>query len=89
MIDLHLVQNIRAKDVPMEPIRKGFGRGLLAAGEKDENVVGACADLTNSTAMNISSNSSSTLTGAIYVPDSILTIRIDQYACVGTRGWCD
>lgn len=53
MTDLHLVQNIRAKDVPQEPIRKGFGRGLLAAGQKDDNVVGACADLTSSTAMNM------------------------------------
>jgi transketolase len=36
-----------------EPIRKGFGRGLLAAGKKDKNVVAACADLTGSTAMDL------------------------------------
>lgn len=36
-----------------EPIRKGFGRGLLAAGKKDENVVAACADLTDSTQMSL------------------------------------
>jgi transketolase len=35
------------------PIRKGFGQGLLLAGEKDENVMGLCADLTESTAMNL------------------------------------
>lgn len=34
-----------------EPIRKGFGRGLLQAGKDDENVVAACADLTGSTQM--------------------------------------
>ncbi len=32
-----------------EPIRKGFGRGLLAAGKMNPNVVAACADLTDST----------------------------------------
>lgn len=32
-------------------IRKGFGEGLLAAGEADEKVVGLCADLTESTQM--------------------------------------
>ncbi len=34
-----------------EPIRKGFGRGLVAAGKKDVHVVAACADLTESTQM--------------------------------------
>lgn len=34
-----------------EPIRKGFGRGLLEAGKRDQNVVAACADLTDSTQM--------------------------------------
>jgi len=48
MSDLHLV-DITAKDLPSEPIRKGFGRGLKKAGEIDVNVVAACADLTDST----------------------------------------
>ena len=34
-----------------EPIRKGFGQGLLEAGEKNPQVVGVCADLTESTYM--------------------------------------
>jgi transketolase len=41
------------KDVEQVPIRKGFGEGLLAAGENDENVVGLCADLTESTQMHL------------------------------------
>ncbi len=41
------------KDVEQVPIRKGFGEGLLAAGEADENVVGLCADLTESTQMHL------------------------------------
>lgn len=36
-----------------EPIRKGFGRGLLEAGKADKNVVAACADLTESTQMHL------------------------------------
>lgn len=53
MSNLHLISNVRAKDLKQEPIRKGFGRGLLAAGKKDDAVVAACADLTSSTAMNL------------------------------------
>lgn len=34
-----------------EPIRAGFGRGLLEAGKRWNNVVAACADLTDSTKM--------------------------------------
>lgn len=41
------------KDVEQAPIRKGFGEGLLAAGEADERVVGLCADLTESTQMHL------------------------------------
>lgn len=36
-----------------EPIRKGFGKGLMQAGKLDINVVAACADLTDSTQMNL------------------------------------
>lgn len=52
MSDLILV-DITAKDLPGEPIRKGFGRGLQKAGELDVNVVAACADLTDSTQMSL------------------------------------
>ncbi|CAN5652136.1 transketolase family protein [soil metagenome] len=36
-----------------EPIRKGFGRGLVQAGKDNQNVVAACADLTESTQMHL------------------------------------
>lgn len=49
MKDLHLV-NI-SNEVKTEPIRAGFGRGLVKAGELDKNVVAACADLTGSVKM--------------------------------------
>jgi len=48
---MHLVSNIGANDIKQEPIRAGFGRGLLAAGKENEKVVGLCADLTESTRM--------------------------------------
>ncbi|MBX4211054.1 transketolase family protein [Candidatus Parcubacteria bacterium] len=37
------------KDVEMIPIRKGYGEGLVIAGDNDKNVVALCADLTEST----------------------------------------
>jgi transketolase len=51
--NLYLVSDILAKDITKEPIRKGFGKGLLEAGKRYENVVAACADLTGSTNMNM------------------------------------
>ena len=36
-----------------EPIRAGFGEGLVAAGEADQAVVALCADLTESTQMHL------------------------------------
>ena len=51
MSKLHLV-DIKG-ELKNEPIRKGFGRGLLEAGKLDKNVVAACADLTDSTQMSL------------------------------------
>ncbi|MEO5635056.1 MAG: transketolase family protein [Candidatus Paceibacterota bacterium] len=39
-------------DVEQVNIRKGFGEGLLKAGEENKNIVALCADLTESTQMN-------------------------------------
>lgn len=38
-------------DVDQEPIRAGFGRGLVEAGKRNNRVVALCADLTDSTKM--------------------------------------
>jgi transketolase len=54
MSDLHLAD--LNGELAHEPIRKGFGRGLLAAGKANENVVAACADLTDSTQMSLFKN---------------------------------
>lgn len=40
-------------DVEQAPIRKGFGDGLLEAGERDHRVVALCADLTESTTVHL------------------------------------
>ena len=40
-----------AADIEQEPIRFGFGRGLVAAGRENPNVVALCADLTASVKM--------------------------------------
>jgi len=49
MEDMHLFKG----ELKQEPIRKGFGTGLLEAGKRWQNVVGACADLTESTQMHL------------------------------------
>lgn len=46
MSNLHLLE---LKDWGSEAIRKGFGRGLVKAGELNDQVVALCADLTDST----------------------------------------
>jgi transketolase len=51
--DMHLVDNYLSGTAAAEPIRKGFGRGLVQAGKDDVDVVAACADLTGSTAMDL------------------------------------
>lgn len=51
MMQPNLNPNIFADDVEQIAIRKGFGEGLVIAGEKDVHVVGLCADLTESTQM--------------------------------------
>ena len=40
-------------DIEKEPIRAGFGQGLLEAGKLDTNVVALCADLTDSVKMDL------------------------------------
>jgi len=51
MNDKFLADDLYAEDIEQEPIRSGFGRGLLAAGHENGNVVALCADLTASVKM--------------------------------------
>lgn len=54
MNNLHLAEF--GDEMAKEPIRKGFGRGLLQAGKNNNQVVAACADLTDSTQMSLFKN---------------------------------
>lgn len=49
--ELKLNPDIFSDDIEKVAIRTGFGEGLLSAADNDENVVGLCADLTDSTKM--------------------------------------
>ena len=51
MLRKDLNQNLFTEKIEEALIRKGFGEGLLIAGEKDNRVVALCADLTDSTQM--------------------------------------
>lgn len=51
MSNYYLIEDILAEDIKQQATRKGFGRGLLAAGQKNADIVAACADLTESTNM--------------------------------------
>ncbi|HLC55632.1 MAG TPA: transketolase family protein [Candidatus Nanoarchaeia archaeon] len=48
----HLNPNLFKKTVEQVPTRNGFGEGLVVAAEKNNNILGLCADLTDSTKMN-------------------------------------
>lgn len=50
-MDLHLTGNVLDEQLPAEPIRSGFGRGLVSAGQHFPEVVALCADLSDSTKM--------------------------------------
>ena len=50
---LKLNPSLFTENVEQVPIRKGFGQGLLLSGEQNKNVVALCADLTESTCMNV------------------------------------
>lgn len=51
MIDKTLNPKLFDEDVEMKPSRDGFGEGLVMAAQNDPNIVGLCADLTESTRM--------------------------------------
>lgn len=53
VINMHLVANIGDDDIKQEANRKGFGRGLLEAGKRNDQIVALCADLTNSTQISV------------------------------------
>ena len=55
MLNQNLKLNTKLFDTDVEqlPTRKGFGEGLVIAGDQNKNVVALCADLTESTQMHL------------------------------------
>ena len=53
MSDYSLNPHYANDEVKQEPTRAGFGRGLKAAGEVNDQIVALCADLTESTQMHL------------------------------------
>lgn len=51
MLNINLNPKLFDEDIELAPSRNGFGEGLVIAGEENPNVVGLCADLTESTRM--------------------------------------
>lgn len=51
MINKTLNPKLYDEDIEQVPIRNGFGEGLVIAGDENPDVVGLCADLTESTRM--------------------------------------
>lgn len=51
MAKLYLHPDLHKPEMKHEPIRAGFGRGLVEAGRHNKNIVALCADLTESTKM--------------------------------------
>ncbi|HUD10691.1 MAG TPA: transketolase C-terminal domain-containing protein [Candidatus Saccharimonadales bacterium] len=49
MKNMHLVPDVLADNLPREPMKKGYGQGLVEAGKRYENVVAASSDVTSST----------------------------------------
>lgn len=52
-MDNMFLVDLSAGKLQLEPIRKGFGRGLLEAGKSNEQVIALCADLTGSTQISL------------------------------------
>ncbi|OIP80634.1 MAG: transketolase [Parcubacteria group bacterium CG08_land_8_20_14_0_20_48_21] len=50
---MHLAHHIFSSDVTKKAIKTGFGEGLVKAAQKDKRVVGLCADVTASVAMDL------------------------------------
>lgn len=48
---MHLADYRNKETLKQLPTRNGFGEGLIEAGKRDENVLGICADLSESTRM--------------------------------------
>lgn len=73
---MNLVQNLYQKDeLESKPTRDGFGEALKTVAEKNENIAGLCADLTESTRMHHFAEA---------FPDRFVQIGVAEQNLIGT-----
>jgi len=48
-MEIHLVKDVLSPKLEKEPMKKGYGRGLVEAGKLNDQVVAASSDVTGST----------------------------------------
>jgi transketolase len=77
----------RNGEVKQVPTRNGFGEGLLEAGGRDRNVVGICADLSESTRFEAFKKAYPDQYVAIGVAEQLLVAMAGGLASVGKIPW--
>ncbi|HJU22877.1 MAG TPA: transketolase C-terminal domain-containing protein [Casimicrobiaceae bacterium] len=77
----------RSKDVKMVPTRNGFGEGLVEAGTRDANVIGICADLSESTRFEAFKKAHPAQYIEIGVSEQLLVAMAGGLASVGKIPW--
>ncbi len=77
-----------SKELVLEANRKGFGMGLLEAGQRDERVVALCADLTGSTMMNFFAEEFSERFFEVGIAEQNLVTTASGLAAMGKIPFC-
>ena len=83
---MHLV-DYRAGEIKQVPTRNGFGEGLLEAGGKNRNVIGICADLSESTRFEAFKKAYPKQYVEIGVAEQLLVAMAGGLAAVGKIPW--
>ncbi len=83
---MHLV-DYRAGELKQVPTRNGFGEGLIEAGTRDRNVLGICADLSESTRFEGFKKAHPDQYVEIGVAEQMLVAMAGGLAAVGKTPW--
>lgn len=83
---MHLA-DYRAGDLKQVPTRNGFGEGLVEAGTRDPNVIGICADLSESTRFEAFKKAHPAQYVEIGVSEQLLVAMAGGVASVGKIPW--
>ncbi|MBV8148721.1 MAG: transketolase family protein [Candidatus Eremiobacteraeota bacterium] len=77
----------RAADLKQVPTRNGFGEGMVEAGARNRNVIGICADLSESTRFEAFKKAHPTQYFEIGVSEQLLVAMAGGLAAVGKIPW--